>query len=311
METPHVSVVVPVFNNQSTLAELADRATAVLRKCCGRRHELIFVDDGSTDISWTRINEQAEHFTEVTGLHLSRNFGQHAAILAGLSYASGDVTCIMDADLEHQPEDLPTLLSPLGSGAALVVAVDAGAARRRSSDIFQRIFGRLAKAPIHPRALTYRVMNRSFKQALLQYDEVDLVLGPVMSSMGFNQVYVPVQRLKPLGRNTSYSPMQRLGLAAKALLIHATFVPALLGWLVTIMALGLLGYAFVVITQTLVFGSKLPEGLTLLLLVVLASTTTILAALGFLTYIGLGILREVKKRPRFHIDQITRPIVHD
>jgi len=263
------------------------------------------VDDGSTDGSWSVIEALADDYPELSGIRLSRNFGQHAAIVAGLSQVSGELTCLMDADLEHQPEDLPALLNPMNSGADLVVAVDEGSARRRSSDLFQRVFGRLAKSSTHPKALTYRVMNRSFKDALLEYDEVDIVLGPLMSSMGFTQHYVPVQRTSPVGRSTSYSRSKRLSLGLKALLVHATFIPAFLGWFAAVVALSFLAYAMVIVVQAAIFGSQFPSGITLLLLVTLAASAMILGALGFLSYIALGILREVKKRPRFHVGEVV------
>lgn len=309
--TTHVSVVVPVYNNAETLDELVNRSISVFRGCCERKHELCLVDDGSADNSWLEITRLADKFPEVSGLRLSRNFGQHAAISAGIAHVSGDMTCLMDADLEHRPEDLPALLSEMNLGADLVVAVAKGDVRRRSSDVFQRVFGRLAKSPVHPKALTYRVMNRPFKEALLEYDEFDVVLGPLMSSMGYSQHYVPVERSRPVGRRTSYSLMKRLSLALRALLVHATFIPTLLGWFAVVAALGFFAYALVILGQFIVFGSQLPSGITLLLLVTLASSAMILGALGFVSYIGLGILREVKRRPRFHVEQVVGAIRGD
>lgn len=301
----HISVVVPVYNNATTIRELAERTVAVFGDCCTRRHELCLVDDGSSDDSWAVITNLSNRFSEVSGLRLSRNFGQHAAISAGIAQVTGETTCLMDADLEHRPEDLPKLVAGIEAGADLVIAIDEGVVRRKSSDLFQRVFGRLSKTVTHPKALTFRVMNESFKQALEEYQEVDVVLGPLMSSMGYSQQYIPVRRTHPHGRETRYSATKRLGLAMKALLIHATFIPALLGWFAFFVALGFLSYAIIVVVQAVLFGSQLPSGITLLLLVILASSSAILGALGFISYIGIGILREVKQRPRFHVAQVV------
>lgn len=117
-----VSVVVPVFNGAATLDELVGRIEGAL---AGSRFEIIFVDDGSADGSWRRIVELAEEHPAVRGLELSRNFGQHNALLAGVRAAAGDVIVTLDDDLQHPPEEIPKLLAQLGHDADLVYGTPA------------------------------------------------------------------------------------------------------------------------------------------------------------------------------------------
>jgi len=118
----NVSVVVPVFNAEATLDELTGRLEATL---VGVPHEVILVNDGSSDASWSKIVALAAAYPSVRGLDLSRNFGQHNALLAGVRAARCDVIVTLDDDLQHPPEEIPKLLAQLGNGHDLVYGVPA------------------------------------------------------------------------------------------------------------------------------------------------------------------------------------------
>lgn len=100
-----LSVVVPAYNEEMTLDKAATTIHRILEEA-RIPHELIFVDDGSTDGTWSRINLAAEHFQCVRGLRFSRNFGKEAAIMAGLTMSKGACTAVLDCDLQHPPEKL-------------------------------------------------------------------------------------------------------------------------------------------------------------------------------------------------------------
>lgn len=301
MLTTHVSVIVPVFNNAETVGPLAERLIRVLRNFTERSSELIFVDDGSCDASWQHICDLAERYSEVIGIRLSRNFGQHAALLAGLARASGDVTCMMDADLEHRPEDLPELVEQVENGFDLVVATDSGNLRRKSSAVFRRLLGLVSRNTTHPKELTYRAMSKAFREAVSQYGEVDAVLGPLMSSIGFRQGYVSVTRDTPADGRSRYSAFKRIRLAVDALLLHSTVLSVVFAFLAGLTAVVTAAYGVTVAVQTLVIGVRLPDGLTLLLLAVLGSSALQLAGLAVVSYVAVAVLRQTKQRPRFHI----------
>lgn len=112
-----VTVVVPVYNSAGTLDELVDRVQRVLD---GRRHEIVLVNDGSTDASWQSVLSLVSARAEVRGLDLSRNFGQHNAILAGIRAARGEIIVTLDDDLQNPPEEIPRLLDRLDEGYDVV-----------------------------------------------------------------------------------------------------------------------------------------------------------------------------------------------
>lgn len=107
-----VSVVVPVYNSEASLPELSSRIDQVFRQI-GRPYELILVNDGSADHSWRVITMLAGSGLPVVGLDLSRNFGQHNALLAGIRHARYEIIVTMDDDLQNPPEEVPTLLAEL------------------------------------------------------------------------------------------------------------------------------------------------------------------------------------------------------
>ena len=107
-----LSVVVPVFNSGESLPRLVDRLAPVLR-ATGERHELVLVNDGSRDNSWSVIKQLAARHPWIQGIGLMRNYGQHNALLAGIRAASFSIIVTMDDDLQHPPEELPKVLARL------------------------------------------------------------------------------------------------------------------------------------------------------------------------------------------------------
>lgn len=114
-----VSVVVPVYNSEATLQELVRRVSAVFN-AAGRPFEIILVDDGSADGSWTRIEELSRKHPEVRGVNLMRNYGQHNAVLCGVREARHPFIVTLDDDLQNPPEEAPKLLAKLDEGYDVV-----------------------------------------------------------------------------------------------------------------------------------------------------------------------------------------------
>jgi dolichol-phosphate mannosyltransferase len=116
MQPPSISVVTPVYGCRDCLEDLIDRIAGALSTMSVPAYEIILVDDGSPDESWQRILELASTRPWVRGLRLSRNFGQHYAIAAGIEHALGARIVVMDCDLQDPPEEIPSLLAALGGG---------------------------------------------------------------------------------------------------------------------------------------------------------------------------------------------------
>lgn len=306
MEPGSVSVVIPVYRNEEHLEELCVRLVETLSGT-GRRYELIFVDDGSPDDSWRVICELATRHREVVGLRLSRNFGQHPAIAAGFERAAGDATVLMDADLQDEPERLPELLAALDAGADVAYTVsvdDAGSARSRiSSALFHYSFSKLTSVDV-PRAIgTYRIFNRAFREALLSYPERRALYGPLMLSMGFKAVFVPVSRPPRPGGGSSYSFLKRLSLATETLVSYTNVPHRLLvvtGFLVSLLSTG---YLLVLILDYVLRGPTFASGVTLLLGMTLLLMGAVLMSLGVVGTYVFRVFQEVLNRPRYLLSE--------
>ncbi|MCW3072325.1 MAG: hypothetical protein JWO44_2215 [Bacteroidetes bacterium] len=121
MDKTDVSVVIPVFNSKETLRELCSRIDATFRQT-GKSYELILVDDGSRDESWSEIEKiKADSAFNISAIRLSKNFGQHNAILCGFNFCKGEVVITMDDDLQHPPEEIPKLISAYEKTGADIV----------------------------------------------------------------------------------------------------------------------------------------------------------------------------------------------
>lgn len=307
-----VSVVIPVYRNEASLDELVRRLVQTLTGMA-RPFEILLIDDGSPDHSWELIAGLAAENPNVVGLRLSRNFGQHPAIAAGLEHARGDATVLMDADLQDEPEQLPRLLSQLDEGSDVVytvnVAGESHAGSRLTSALFHYSFSKAANVDV-PRSIgTYRVFTRQFRESLLSYPERRPLYGPLMLYMGYKATFVPVERQQG-SRRSSYSFAKRLALAAETLVSY-TNVPhrilLLMGSaLVTTSAL----YLCVLVIDYFVRDAALANGITLLLGVTLLLMGAVLASLGIVGSYVFRVFQEVLDRPRYLVAESidSRPL---
>jgi len=150
---PAISVVIPVYDEEDSIARLAAEIDAALAGA-GARHEIIFVDDGSRDGTWREISRIARASDHVLGIRLSRNFGQTAALRAGIDRSSGGIIVTMDGDLQNDPADIPKLLARLNEGYEIVSGwrrsrQDKLISRRVPSVVANALVRCMTKAKIH------------------------------------------------------------------------------------------------------------------------------------------------------------------
>lgn len=301
-----ISVVVPVFNNSKTIDELVERTVAALQMAT-KAFEILLIDDGSQDNSWQKIEALIKKYNLCRGVRLTRNFGQHPAIRAGLERSRGEIIILMDADLEDKPEELVKLVDALDSNPAVQVVYtiseyDDGSQGRISSLIFRRYFNRVTQNTLPKGVGTLRAFTQSIRRELLKYPERSAIYGPLMVEMGFRSDFVKVSRSSIRQGKSSYTTSKRLELGISALVLYSRkFYYSLV---LTGLTVGLFAavYLFAVFTQYALGYRELLQGQTLLLTVSLFGFSTLLVLLG-LSFIYLSsIYREVLSRPYFHIE---------
>ncbi len=300
-----VSVLIPVFNNSEALVELHQRITAVLQ-APDRPYEIIFVNDGSTDDSLKILRRLAAADSRVVVLALSRNFGQHPAIRAGLERCRGDVIVLMDADLQDLPEELPRILEPFDTGTEIDIAYTTftlapGSNSRITSRLFHKFFARLSNIHLPSNVGTYRAFSSLVREALLDYPERHAVYGPIMAQMGFERIFVEVSRSAAVGRKTSYTFRRRLSLAVSSLISYSSALHRMVTWIGFVLTLASTGYLFLIVAQYFIGTRKLLNGQFLLLGITLLMSGVMLMTVGVLTAYTYRIFHEVLERPRYHI----------
>ena len=215
---PVVSVVIPVLDEEAVLGELHRRVRAALADI---PHELVFVDDGSTDGSAAIVEALAAREEGVVLVQLSRNFGMEVAMSAGLDHASGDHVVLMHADLQDPPELIPEMLEAARAGADVVYARRIGRdeswLKRALATGFYRLMERLARTPYQGQAGDFRLMSRRVVETLREMPERRRFLRGMVAWVGFEQVPIEYRRAgRAGGRGASYRQLARLAVEALA-----------------------------------------------------------------------------------------------
>ena len=214
-----VSVVLPVYNEEGNLPELHRRLTTVLNSV-GRPYEILFVDDGSTDRSTEILRTLYHEDPFVRVIELSRNFGHHLAITAGLDHADGDAVVLMDADLQDEPEAIPALLKKLDEGFDVVYGVRAERAdpflKRLTSRAFISVTSRMVQG-FDLNTGIFRVARRNVIDAVRSCRESNRFIVGLIRWAGFRQTGVSVRHGRRGAGKTKYNLSRQVRLAVNTL----------------------------------------------------------------------------------------------
>lgn len=225
---PHLSVIVPVFNEEGSLVDLHQRLTRTLSGAFAS-YEIILVDDASRDGTWDLVEDLARRDPHVKGVRFSRNMGEHIAVAAGLNEALGEHVAIMDGDLQDPPESIPVLQERIREGYDLVYAVrrnpQHGILKQWTSSMFWLLLQWFTRLEIPQHQATLRVMTRRFRDALCALPERDrFAYGYGLSALvGFKQLGVEVEHGRRIHGRSSYNMVRRIQVAASAILSLSTF----------------------------------------------------------------------------------------
>jgi polyisoprenyl-phosphate glycosyltransferase len=304
---PLISVVIPCFNEEAVIENTHRRLVQVLRTCDDIDFELIYVDDCSDDLTLAKLKELQAVEVCVRVLSLSRNFGQHVAVTAGLENSVGDAAVIIDADLQDSPEVILEMVQRWRNG----VDVAYGVRREREGETrfklwtakaFYRVFNQLSDVPVPPDTGYFRLMDRRVVDAFLSMPERDRFVHGLVSWVGFRQEPVMYRRERRSAGTTKYSLSKMLGVALNGIVSFSMIPLRLAAWLgLAAFSLAILGifYALVLRLATQIW----VPGWTLLFIAVLFLGGTQLIFLGVIgEYVG-RIYGEVKRRPLYFVKE--------
>lgn len=218
---PILSVVVPVYHGEAFLHNLVARVKAAVEPL-GVILELVLIEDSGPDRSWEMMLELQQHHSEVVIAQLSRNFGQHKAITAGLSLAKGDWIVVMDCDLQDQPEEIPKLFDTAMQGWEVVLARrlsrQDSALKCALSQAFHRVLGYLTGTTQDASVANFGVYSRSVIDAVLAMPDASRCFPIMVRWVGFRTTAIEVEHAPRMHGKSSYSFRSALNLAIDTML---------------------------------------------------------------------------------------------
>ena len=303
-----VSIIIPVYHGERTVSPLMETLRNELH---GRlESEMIFVNDGSPDNSQQVLENLCDTYPNIKVVKLARNCGQHIAIFAGLKFATGDYTVVMDCDLQHHPRYIPLMLDKLKSTDSEIVFTEI---ESRNHDLLKNIsswiFSRLSRF-FASRNDLYQIQSTNFclfskkaTQAALLYNDVHRHFLYIMRDMGFKSSSIKIEHLARVAGRSSYTYFKLVRHALDGLVFQSNrllYMAVAVGFGFVLFSFMLLSYA---ILQYFYHGAQ--PGWTSVLGTIILSTGVILICLGVVgIYIG-KIFDQVRGRPLFIVDRIN------
>ena len=303
---PDLSVVIPVHNEEATREELYARLAPVLARP-GRPYEVIFVDDGSADRSLEILRRLHDAHAAIRVISLNRNYGQHAAVFAGLDHARGAVIVTLDADLQNPPEEIPRLLAEVDAGHDVV----AGWRRNRRDPVIRRVLSwgmnRLASQMIGVRMRDYGCMLRAYRREVVEVlrgcRETSSFVPALANSFARSPIEIPVGHESRSHGRSNYHPFRLIRLAfdlTTGFSLLPIQVVSLSGIAIALLGLGFGGF---LLARRLFVGPEV-EGVFTLFAILFVFVGIQVLALGLIgEYIG-RIYLEVRFRPRYVVQAV-------
>jgi dolichol-phosphate mannosyltransferase len=297
-----ISVVIPVYGCAGCLRALHARLTATLAALTPD-YEIVLVDDRSRDGAWEILRELAEGDEHLRVIRLSRNFGQHAAITAGLTRSRGAWTVVMDCDLQEPPEEIPRLYAKAQEGFDIVRTAREGrrhsAPRRVAARTYRRLF---LESDRDVEFSTLSMISRKVVDAVLSLPERDREYQLVLDWLGFTQATIPFQHtVRGDDAKSAYGLKQLLRVAFDGMFFRTTVLLRLIVLVGFIVAAG--GAALALFAVYSRYVTDTPPGYTSLVVLLLVLAGFIIISLGVVgLYVG-RIFDQVKGRPLFVVDE--------
>lgn len=302
-----ISIIIPCFNEESTIMIFYKELNKILDKLVDYSNEIIFVDDGSSDNSLGIIEELALEDDRIKYISFSRNFGKESAIFAGLNFSTGDYVCLMDADLQHPPEQILNYVMAMEEG------YDIAASRRTDrqgekklyswfANKFYKTINKISDTKIQEGAQDFRMMKKKVVKAILKMPEYHRFSKGIFSWVGYKTKWFESKNIERVAGITKWSFNKSLSYAIDGIISFSTIplrISFLIGVLLSITGFGYAGY---IIIKTLIYGSDWPGYPTITSLILILGGF-ILLSMGVMGEYISKIYTEVKSRPIYIIDR--------
>jgi dolichol-phosphate mannosyltransferase len=301
-----LSVVIPAYNEEEIIPKTAKTIDTILNDA-GIDHELLFINDGSKDKTWERIEEQASLIPSVKGVCFSRNFGKESAVFAGIAEANGDCCVVIDCDLQHPPEKIVEMYRLWEQGYEIVEGVKTSRGRESGMHKFAaKAFYSIMSDAVGfdmSRASDFKLLDRKAINVLINMNEKNAFFRALSSWVGFKQTEVEYEVRE---REAGTSKWSTKSLIKYAVTNITSFTSAPMQ-IVTIMGMFVFVFGLLVSIEALVqyFRGTAREGFTTVIILQCFTCSVIMMGLGVIGFYISKIYDEVKGRPRYIIDKTT------
>lgn len=301
----HITVVSPVYKAERIVDELVRQLTEVLSTITDS-FEIILVEDGGPDNSWQKIMENCARDPRVKGIKLSRNFGQHHAITAGLDYCNGEWVIVMDCDLQDQPKEIPGLYAEAQKGYDIVFARRINRQdkfiKRITSSLFYKTFSYLSGTRQDGTIANYGIFSRKVIDSINTLREPMRSFTTMSRWVGFNKTTLDVSHGERYEGKTSYSWSKLIDFALEIIISYSQKplrMAVKLGLFISFLSVVFTIYTFIRYLQ----GAIWVTGYTSLIISIWFLSGLIIFILGIVgLYIG-KIFDGIKQRPIYIVDK--------
>lgn len=310
-----LSVVIPLLNEEENIPHLYKELNEVLSSL-EHEHEIVFIDDGSTDTSLDLLHDLQKNDDHVVVVSFRKNFGQTAAMAAGFDYARGDIIITMDADLQNDPHDIPQLLEQINAGNDVVTGwrydrKDAFINRRLPSIIANKIISKTTGVNLHDYGCTLKAFRREVVKNVRLYGEMHRFIPAIASGMGIDFTEVKVNHRPRRFGSSKYGISRTIRvildlLTVKFLLSYATRPIQVFGLLGVIS--GGIGFviAMIMTIQRQFFGVGLSDRPLLFLAVLLIFIGIQFISMGLIAELQARTYHESQNKPVYYVKKVYR-----
>lgn len=299
-----LSVIIPAYNEHENIRNTAATVSALLTSE-NIPYEIVFVDDGSRDETWSEICACGSENENVRGVRFSRNFGKEGALFAGLDAAAGDCAVVIDCDLQHPPELIPKMYRMWESGAVVVEAVKSSRGRESLLyKLFAKGFYKLMKSSSGINldgASDFKLLDRKAIEALKEMPERLTFFRAMSGWIGFRTEKIEFDVKPRAAGKTKWSFKKLFVFAVNSITSFTNFPMQLITFVGVIFGI----FAVILGVQTLVnyFGGAAENGFTTVILLLLIIGSCLMLGIGIIGFYLSKIYEEIKRRPRYIVSE--------
>ncbi|MCX7861377.1 MAG: glycosyltransferase family 2 protein [Bacteroidales bacterium] len=305
-QTPEISIVVSVYNEQNVIQTFYEKLSETIKNI---PYEILFINDGSTDESAALLNQIASKDVKTKVIHLSRNFGHEAAMLAGIDHAKGKAIICMDADLQHPPSVIPSMLQKFYEGYNIVLMkrkqrADASFFSTLASKLFYKLINYLSPVKFEQNASDFFLIDHKVQQCLIHnFRERTRFLRGFIQLIGFQKASIEFEAPARFAGQSKYNTRKLLKLSINAIAAFSD-KPLNLGIIIGLI-MGLGSVVVGIYSIVMYFVDKPVSGYTTIVVLMSLMFSINLVIMGIIGKYIAYIFQEIKQRPIYIIDRIV------